>query len=239
MALTLEQLSDLVETLQKRVDTLETEVKQYRQDILELEQQLSQSITTQKLVVQGDAQISGRNVLADGQMLDAHEGRLNSHDVTLNVHEGRLNSHDGTLNAHEGRLNSHDGTLNAHEGRLNSHDVNHNAHEGRLNSHDGTLSAHEGRLNDFAQSISIPGDIQFGATLRTPGRMHIDGGELLYLLNKSGVIIGKEWGGNGDLVVQGNLVVGGNISYAGDIHDTNIPQHVDNTPPFRDRFRDR
>ena len=87
MALTLEQLSDLVETLQKKVVTLETEVKQYRQDILELEQQLSQSITTQKLVVQGDAQISGRNVLVDGQMLDTHEQRLSSHDGILNAYE--------------------------------------------------------------------------------------------------------------------------------------------------------
>jgi flagellar biosynthesis chaperone FliJ len=233
MALTLEQLSDLVEILQKRVETLETEVKQYRQDIIELEQQLSQSITTQKLVVQGDAQIAGRNILTDGQMLDAHESRLNSHDGTLNAHESRLNSHDGTLNAHESRLNSHDGTLNAHESRLNSHDGTLNAHEGRLNSHDGTLNAHEGRLNAFAQSISIPGDIQFGATLSTPGRMHISGGELLFILNKNGVIIGREWGGNGDLVVQGNLVVGGSISYAGTIHDTNPGPHRDT--PYRDR----
>ncbi|GFO97059.1 hypothetical protein ig2599ANME_1257 [groundwater metagenome] len=37
------------------------------------------------------------------------------------------------------------------------------------------------------------------------GRMHIYGTELLYLLNKSGVIIGKEWGGNGNLSVQGNI----------------------------------
>ena len=122
MALTLDQLSNLVETLQKRVDTLETEVKQYRQDILELEQQLSQSITTQKIVVRSDAQIAGRNVLADGQMLDEHKGKLTSHDGTLNAHEGKLGSHDGTLDEHKGKLTSHDGTLNAHEGRLNSHD---------------------------------------------------------------------------------------------------------------------
>ncbi|MDZ8262902.1 alanine-zipper protein [Nostoc sp. ChiQUE01b] len=121
MSLTLEQLSDLVDSLQKdlvetqkKVETLETEVKQYRQDILELEQQLSQSITTQKLVVTEDAQISGRNVLADGQLIDTHEQRLSSHDATLNAHDGRLNSHDSTLNAHEGRLNSHDGTLSSH-----------------------------------------------------------------------------------------------------------------------------
>lgn len=40
-----------------------------------------------------------------------------------------------------------------------------------------------------------------------PGRMHISGGEFLYLLNKNGVIIGKEYGGDGCLRVQGNLTV--------------------------------
>ena len=37
------------------------------------------------------------------------------------------------------------------------------------------------------------------------GRLHISGGEILYLLNKSGVIVGKEWGGTGNLAVEGNL----------------------------------
>ena len=49
-----------------------------------------------------------------------------------------------------------------------------------------------------------------GATINRPdGRMHIAGGELLYLLNKHGVIVGKEWGGNGNLSVQGDLTVQG------------------------------
>jgi hypothetical protein len=39
------------------------------------------------------------------------------------------------------------------------------------------------------------------------GRMHIDGPELLYLLNQSGVIVSKSWGGNGNLTVEGNLIV--------------------------------
>ena len=42
-----------------------------------------------------------------------------------------------------------------------------------------------------------------GKTIVSDGRMHIHGEELLYLLNKDGVIIGKEWGGNGNLTVQG------------------------------------
>jgi hypothetical protein len=48
-----------------------------------------------------------------------------------------------------------------------------------------------------------------GATIGGKGRMHITGPELLYVLNKDGVIIGKEWGGNGNLTVQGNIGVGG------------------------------
>lgn len=47
-----------------------------------------------------------------------------------------------------------------------------------------------------------------GTTLYNKGRMHIHGGELLYLLNRSGVVIGKEGGGNGNLSVQGTLCLG-------------------------------
>ncbi|EKU99367.1 hypothetical protein Lepto7375DRAFT_1394 [Leptolyngbya sp. PCC 7375] len=42
-------------------------------------------------------------------------------------------------------------------------------------------------------------------TITCPGRLHISGEEILYLLNKKGVTIGKEWGGTGNLVVQGNV----------------------------------
>ncbi len=49
------------------------------------------------------------------------------------------------------------------------------------------------------------------------GRMHIHGAELLFLLNHDGVIIGKEWGGNGNLTVQGNLTVGGTLDVPGGI----------------------
>ncbi len=48
-----------------------------------------------------------------------------------------------------------------------------------------------------------------GGTISAPARLHIHGGELLYLLNKNGVIIGKEWGGTGNLAVQGDLTVQG------------------------------
>ncbi|MCX5328341.1 hypothetical protein [Streptomyces sp. NBC_00140] len=40
-------------------------------------------------------------------------------------------------------------------------------------------------------------------TIQSEGRLHITGGELLYLLNHDGVVIGTAWGGNGNLTVEG------------------------------------
>lgn len=56
----------------------------------------------------------------------------------------------------------------------------------------------------FATGMSLD-----GAIMTHPGRMHISSGELLYLLPKNGVMIGKEWGGTGDLTAQGNIASGG------------------------------
>lgn len=53
--------------------------------------------------------------------------------------------------------------------------------------------------------MSVNGNLTMGPAkaISSSGRMHISGNELLYLLNKDGVIVGKEWGGNGNLSVQG------------------------------------
>src|SRR4051812_5648672 len=63
--------------------------------------------------------------------------------------------------------------------------------------------------------LTVNGDLTFTAaptTIRADGgRLHITGGEILYLLNKNGVTIGKEWGGTGSLTVQGDLLAGGNV----------------------------
>lgn len=59
------------------------------------------------------------------------------------------------------------------------------------------------RLHVRGGEIRIDG----GQTLRADGRMHLMGDELLYLLNRDGVIIGREWGGNGNLQVQGNITM--------------------------------
>ena len=65
-----------------------------------------------------------------------------------------------------------------------------------------------------------------GATMYNKGRQHIHGEELLYLLNKSGVVIGKEWGGNGNLSVQGNLGVGDKFTIDGATMYNKGRQHI-------------
>ena len=53
------------------------------------------------------------------------------------------------------------------------------------------------------------GDTSDGLTIQNEtnaGPVHIFGNGLLYLLNKSGVRVGKEWGGNGRLAVAGDFV---------------------------------
>lgn len=54
--------------------------------------------------------------------------------------------------------------------------------------------------------------IDNGQTIQSRGRMHLFGQELLYILNRSGVVIGREWGGNGNLSVQGNVNVAGSLT---------------------------
>jgi hypothetical protein len=54
-----------------------------------------------------------------------------------------------------------------------------------------------------------------GTTIYSQARLHVHGEEHLYILNKAGVVIGKEWGGNGNLSVQGNVTVGGDVMLTG------------------------
>ena len=69
-----------------------------------------------------------------------------------------------------------------------------------------------------AGGLTVPGNLTVngaklitnnGNTIECAGRQHMSGPELLYLLHKNGVMIGKEWGGNGNLQVQGSLTVSG------------------------------
>jgi hypothetical protein len=64
-------------------------------------------------------------------------------------------------------------------------------------------------------NIIVEGDLVFPkpTTIKGAGRLHIGGEELLYILNKAGVMIGKEWGGNGNLTVQGNVNIGADLIF--------------------------
>jgi hypothetical protein len=63
------------------------------------------------------------------------------------------------------------------------------------------------KLN-VADKLTIEGNTINNINGGEAGRVHISGNERLYLLNKDGVIIGREWGGNGNLQVQGKLNTG-------------------------------
>ncbi|WP_041268454.1 hypothetical protein [Geitlerinema sp. PCC 7407] len=82
---------------------LEAEVRQYQQDILELEQQLAQSITTQKLVVLDDAQIVNHNV---DQIFSTFEQRLNLHDANLMTHDANISTAQATASDAVNRANN-------------------------------------------------------------------------------------------------------------------------------------
>lgn len=73
--------------------------------------------------------------------------------------------------------------------------------------------------------VELPG----GASISASGRLHVSGDEILYLLNKNGVTIGREWGGDGSLYAQGNVKIDGrldarsNIVVAGAANDPDFP----------------
>jgi hypothetical protein len=78
-----------------------------------------------------------------------------------------------------------------------------------------------GGVADIKKGININGDViqlvdeNGNGTIKTKNRMHISVGELLYLLNKNGVIVGREWGGTGDIAIQGNTEIQGNTKVQG------------------------
>lgn len=65
----------------------------------------------------------------------------------------------------------------------------------------------EGGFNLYAPHVNLNAN----ATVQSAGRIHVNGGEELYVLNKKGVIVGKEWGGNGNLQVQGKTFHGSDV----------------------------
>ena len=62
-----------------------------------------------------------------------------------------------------------------------------------------TMDVGSGALS--VRGLTLPA----GGTVQSEGRLHVTGPELLFLLNHDGVIVGKEWGGTGNLTVEGTL----------------------------------
>jgi hypothetical protein len=81
-------------------------------------------------------------------------------------------------------------------------------------------SAPQGRLHIANGDLRLDG----GHTISAGGRLHIAGDEILYLLNRSGVIVSRAGGGSGDLTVESRIGVNGQSpvprtsGWAGGIH---------------------
>lgn len=71
----------------------------------------------------------------------------------------------------------------------------------------GTGNPHGGASPHGPGRLHVNGGIflEGSRTINTDGRMHIFGAELLYLLNRNGVVVSNAWGGNGNLRVDGRL----------------------------------
>ena len=131
----------------------------------------------------GTINANGHVQSAGGQAIMHNNGHIHA-----NHYHSRGGMHaDGTINAN-GHVQSAGGQAIMHN---NGHiHANHYHSRGGIHA-DGTMSTN--------------GDLQVKGTITAPGRLHISGGNDLYILNKNGVVVGKEWGGNGNLTVQGDL----------------------------------
>ncbi len=81
-----------------------------------------------------------------------------------------------------------------------------------INDADGQLSLIAGRVHATGDLIMDP-----GRSILTSGRLHFGGDELLFVLNRSGLIVSKAWGGSGNLNVEGEARVDGNFGVGRDV----------------------
>lgn len=73
-----------------------------------------------------------------------------------------------------------------------------------------TVGKADGASGDMTvEGVLNAGNIKGVGLVESPGRLHTNGPEELYVLNKKGVVIGKESGGTGNLWVQGDASVSG------------------------------
>jgi len=101
-----------------------------------------------------------------------------------------------------------------------------------IDGNTGNVAVLAGALSPNGQTatsgvVGLPG--QVGVNVALPpsavvagqGRLHIASNELLYLLTSSGVVVGKEWGGTGNLTVEGTLSATGGVAQE-DWHGVNF-----------------
>jgi hypothetical protein len=137
----------------------------------------------------------------------------------------RVNAFQNTRN--EQRLNYHDGATLVSIPQVNKYSrIRVQGRKGRIHLMGvGWFKGIVGgasHTNGFVSWESMAGSSKFkvrdegnGITINTDGypagqaRMHISGEDELYVLNKKGMIVGKEWGGVGNLNVQGSIVAAG------------------------------
>jgi filamentous hemagglutinin family protein len=68
----------------------------------------------------------------------------------------------------------------------------------------GKFAAGKFSVNNDDNGLTIKANAEAGK-----GRMHVTGEDELYVLNKKGMIVGKEWGGSGNVNIQGSIVAAG------------------------------
>jgi DNA repair exonuclease SbcCD ATPase subunit len=108
-------LENLKKKLEEDVERLQDDIKSRKEEILNLEKALSEIVETKQLRVTDEAQIAGRNVIADGQVLDNHENRLNNHDSTLNSHAQTLSQLQSQINQVQTQLSTSINDINNRE----------------------------------------------------------------------------------------------------------------------------
>ena len=84
-----------------------------------------------------------------------------------------------------------------------------------LNSYAKTLMQPDGTLTNPG-NLNVAGNITMDSVLGSNGTLHIHPAKNLYLLPKDGsVMISKDWGASGNLLVGGDLTAAGNLSIPG------------------------
>lgn len=223
--MTLEQLTELVETLQGKINELdplkeevtrlEATVKQYRKDIRDLEIQLSQSITTDQLTVVDTAKVAGQDIKGDREQIQNNANNISVNKSSISANKSDISTNKSAITSAKDELKGElsqvvDGTTELKQLNVASNQLPQNPDVDIINNdRHAVIGAH---------------DLWFGHSVRKgePGRAIVDRGDRGLVINYFDnldpgwpfVEIRKELkvqGGNGNLRVQGEIIVNGDI----------------------------